>query len=206
MVKKKDEVCLWFKNSEPHRRLELLCGLLNMCLPMELRFIGTVVEDLGKRDFHDLRDAEHKANSTQEIKRLSDLLEERTRSNLIVYVALLTSRNHTCSTLLYQILAQAHPHDTTTPTTTNATLDANYVKEMLLIYTMVLHHPAFTFEQKRVIAELHAQASKLEARLSPPPPPPSHSTQSELLSPVSQSCNSLQEVRHHSFTGCEIDN
>ncbi|KAK4305185.1 hypothetical protein Pmani_022905 [Petrolisthes manimaculis] len=288
---KKDEVCLWFKNSEPHRRLELLCGLLNMCLPMELRFISTCVEDLGKRDFHDLRDAEHKANSTQEIKRLSNLLEERTRSNLIVFVALLSSRNHTCSTLLYQILAQAHqdtqppqPSPTTTtidanyvkemaqaphhntpqpqptaidanyvkevaqahhnsqpqaspatidanyvkemaqahhhnsqpqptaidancvkemaqaqplntqpqpqasPTTT--TIDANYVKEMLLIYTMVLHHPAFTFEQKRVIADLHAQASKLEAtRLSPP----HNTTTSELLSPVSQSCNSLQE-------------
>lgn len=154
----KDEVWLWFRDNEPHRRLELLCGLLNMCLPMELRFISTCVEDLGKRDFHDLREAEYKANNTQEIKRLSNLLDERTRSNLIVYIALLSSRNHTCSTLLYQILAEA-PQD---PPIT----DVNRIKEMLLIYTMVLHHPAFTFEQKRVIAELHGQASRLEAQLA----------------------------------------
>lgn len=154
----KAEVWLWFRDNEPHRRLELLCGLLNMCLPMELRFISTCVEDLGKRDFHDLREAESKANNSQEIERLSNLLDERTRSNLIVYIALLSSRNHTCSSLLYQILAEA-PQD---PPVT----DVNHIKELLLIYTMVLHHPAFTFEQKRVIAELHGQASRLEDQLA----------------------------------------
>lgn len=152
------EVWLWFRDSEPHRRLELLCGLLNMCLPMELRFISTCVEDLGKRDFHDLREAESKANNSQEIERLSNLLDERTRSNLIVYIALLGARNHPCSSLLYQVLAQAAPRDATLA-------DVNHIKELLLIYTMVLHHPAFTFEQKRVIAELHGQASRLEGQL-----------------------------------------
>ena len=154
----KDEVWLWFKDKEPHRRLELVCGLLNMCLPLELRFITTCVEDLNKRDFHDLRDAEYKANNTQEIKRLSNLLDERTRSNLIVYIALLSSRNHTCSTLLYQTLVEAQQEPPTT--------DVNHIKEMLLVYTMVLHHPAFTFEQKRVIAELYERATRLEAQLT----------------------------------------
>ena len=154
----KDEVWMWFRDNEPHRRLELVCGLLNMCLPMELRFISTCVEDLGKRDFHDLREAEYKANNTQEIKRLSNLLDERTRSNLIVYIALLSGRNHTCSTLLYQSLVEAQQDPPLT--------DVNHIKEMLLVYTMVLHHPAFTFEQKRVIAELHERATRLEAQLS----------------------------------------
>lgn len=158
MVCQAEEVWLWFRDSEPHRRLGLLCGLLNMCLPMELRFISTCVEDLGKRDFHDLREAESKANNTQEIERLSNLLDERTRSNLIVYIALLSARNHTCSSLLYQVLAQAPPQDP-------PLADVNHIKELLLIYTMVLHHPAFTFEQKRVIAELHGQASRLEGQL-----------------------------------------
>nr|XP_053628033.1 zinc finger CCHC domain-containing protein 2-like [Cherax quadricarinatus] len=172
----KDEVCLWFKNNEPHRRLELLCGLLNMCLPMELRFISTCVEDLGKRDFHDLREAEYKANNTQEISKLSNLLEERTRSKLIVFTALLSSRNHSCSSLLYQLLAQ----HTAPPT------DLNYMREMLLVYTMVLHHPAFTFEQKRVIAELHSRTCRLEAQLS-------HQSNTEVLDALSHSCSPTTE-------------
>ncbi|KAG0713902.1 hypothetical protein GWK47_015174 [Chionoecetes opilio] len=154
----KDEVWLWFKDNEPHHRLELVCGLLNMCLPMELRFISTCLEDLGKRDAHDLKEAGDKANNMQEIKRLSSMLDERTRSNLIVYIALLRSWNHTCSTLLYQTLVEAR-HD---PPLT----DLNHVKEMLLIYTMVLHHPAFSFDQKRVIGDLHEGAIRLEAQLT----------------------------------------
>ncbi|XP_042219024.1 mucin-12-like isoform X3 [Homarus americanus] len=176
----KDEVCLWFKDNEPHRRLELLCGLLNMCLPMELRFISTCVEDLGKRDFYDLREAEYKANNIQEITRLSNLLDERTRSNVIVYVALLSSRNHTCSTLLYQILAEAQ--QTPLPT------DVNYIKEMLLIYTMVLHHPAFTFEQKRVIADLHSRTCRAETQLCQ-----QRSSETELMDALSQTCSPVAE-------------
>ncbi|XP_066968617.1 uncharacterized protein [Macrobrachium rosenbergii] len=158
----KDEVCQWFKNNEPHHRLELLCGLLNMCLPLELKFISTCVEDLGKRDFHDLRETESKANNSDEIAQLSTVLDDRTRSKLIVWIALLSPMNHTCSSLLYQILVEAHQSPG------GATETVNHVKEMLLIYTMVLHHPAFTFEQKRCIAELHGATKALERQLEVP--------------------------------------
>ena len=155
----KDEVCQWFKNNEPHHRLELLCGLLNMCLPIELKFISTCVEDLGKRDFHDLRETELKANSSEEISQLSSLLDDRTRSKLVTYIALLSSMNHTCSSLLYKIIVEAQQSPESQETT------ISHVKEMLLIYTMVLHHPAFTYEQKRCIGELHGTAKALERQL-----------------------------------------
>ncbi|XP_042884239.1 mucin-5AC-like isoform X2 [Penaeus japonicus] len=209
----KDEVCLWFKNNEPHRRLELLCGLLNMCLPLELRFVASCVEDLAKRDSHDLREAHYKANNPHEVAKLENLLDERTRSKVIVFIALLTARNHTCSSRLFQAIAGAHqvprgvgaledgraaraegevegearpgdseadlpePQQVPDPAGSQqvperpgaqqvpSAYDADYVKEMLLIYTMVLHHPAFTFEQKRIIAELHTATLRLEEQL-----------------------------------------
>lgn len=224
----KDEVCLWFKNNEPHRRLELLCGLLNMCLPLELRFVASCVEDLAKRDSHDLREAHYKANNQHEVAKLENLLDERTRSKVIVFIALLTARNHTCSSRLFQAIAGAHqvprgvggledgraaraeseaegearpgdaegdvpeaqqvpdpvgpqqvperPGTQQVPTA----YDADYVKEMLLIYTMVLHHPAFTFEQKRIIAELHTATLRLEE---------------QLCQVLSQTCTTTSEVR-----------
>lgn len=234
----KDEVCLWFKDNEPHRRLELLCGLLNMCLPLELRFVASCVEDLAKRDSHDLREAHYKANNLHEVAKLENLLDERTRSKAIVFIALLTARNHTCSSRLFQAVAgaqqgpglqgpglqgprgdegraaraegeaEARPADPEADVAEApqvpqvpqvpeppgppqgperpggaqgpAAYDADYVKEMLLIYTMVLHHPAFTFEQKRIIAELHTATLRLEE---------------QLCQVLSQSCATAAEVR-----------
>ncbi|XP_068243745.1 uncharacterized protein [Palaemon carinicauda] len=181
----KDEVCQWFKNNEPHHRLELLCGLLNMCLPLELKFISTCVEDLGKRDFHDLRETECKANSSDEISQLSTVLDDRTRSKLIVWIALLSPMNHTCSSLLYKILVEAQQTNNGTATET-----VNHVKELLLIYTMVLHHPAFTFEQKRYIGELHRATKTLERQLDPHP---KDEAQEELVQVLSPSYSSVTD-------------
>lgn len=139
-------MCLWFKNNEPHRRLELLCCLLNMCLPFELHFIKTCLEDLNKRV--DLRDVETKVNSHQEIESLSNILDEQTRSRLVVCVALLSATNHTGSEILFRVLTANHSHPS------SVHLEPNYQKEMLLLYTMVLHHPAFTFQQKNIMADL----------------------------------------------------
>ena len=62
MIHTKEEVLSWFRQQVAPTRIETLCALLECCLPFELRFAGTVLENLGRRDFHDLRDAEQRAN------------------------------------------------------------------------------------------------------------------------------------------------
>ena len=140
----KEDVCLWFKECEPHQRLEVLCCLLNMCLPFELHFINTCLSDLNKRV--DLRDIEAKVNGHQEIESLSNILDEQTRSRLVVCVALLTATNHSGSEMLFKVLT-SEPLESFDPSD-------DCVKELLLLYTMVLNHPAFTYHQKRNVEDL----------------------------------------------------
>lgn len=46
-----------------HMRIEAMCTLIDLSMPFEIRFIGSLIEHLGRKDFGSLRDAEAKANS-----------------------------------------------------------------------------------------------------------------------------------------------
>lgn len=59
----KEGVLDWYKGLNASLRVELVCALLDHSLPFELRFLGSVIEHFGRKDFHILRDAENKANS-----------------------------------------------------------------------------------------------------------------------------------------------
>jgi hypothetical protein len=59
----KEDVLSWYQGLNAPHRVEIICALLDHSLPFELRFLGSVIENLGRKDFHVLRDAECKANS-----------------------------------------------------------------------------------------------------------------------------------------------
>lgn len=67
------------------QRLEFMCGLLDLCNPLELRFLGSCLEDLARKDYHYLRDSEAKANGLSDPGSLADFREPAVRSRLIVY-------------------------------------------------------------------------------------------------------------------------
>ena len=67
-IESKEEVITWFKELSGAKRIEVLSGLLNTCIPLEWRFFATLVESLGRRDYQTLLDDEHKANSPQELE------------------------------------------------------------------------------------------------------------------------------------------
>uniref|UniRef100_T1J498 CCHC-type domain-containing protein n=1 Tax=Strigamia maritima TaxID=126957 RepID=T1J498_STRMM len=140
-----EEVFSWFKELSGYKRLDVMCGLLNMCLPIELRFFGTCVEELGKKDFHYLRDAENRANNMAELTKLTNLNEDVTRSKLIISLALLESSNHVCSNVIFNILTEF------AKVSKALYSDDKIFDEMLLLFTMVLYHPAFTFDQKSAV-------------------------------------------------------
>ncbi|CAH1780018.1 unnamed protein product [Owenia fusiformis] len=143
----KDEVYTWFKNLSGPKRIDFVCGLLHMCLPLELRFFGSVVEDLAKKDYHYLRQAEIKSNDAIDLKHLTRVTDEIVRHRLSVALALVHSTNSDCSNTLFNILTYL------TSCVSMIPLNDHSAKELLLMYIMATNHPAFTFDQRQRLFE-----------------------------------------------------
>ncbi|KAL1124257.1 hypothetical protein AAG570_002027 [Ranatra chinensis] len=163
MVCKKDVVA-WFKNLKSYKRTDLMCSLLNLCLPFELRFLGTCLEDLGKRDFHELRQAENDANHPAEINSpdLQAISGHRARTKLALYVSLLYSCNYTCSKGIFRILAKNDEIENLLKTNS---LTEEVLEDLLLVYTLALNHPAFSYEQKLTLEKIYERLQEEECRL-----------------------------------------
>lgn len=185
----KEEVVSWFKESVSYKRLDLMCTLLNMCLPFELRFLGTCLEELGKRDFTELRDAEKCANNPGDVGEAQCVSDKHTRRKLALYLALLHSANNGCSHVIYKTLANFDFAEIQT-LLGNASLlsmeDENPLDELLLLYTMALNHPAFTYEQKSVFGSIWMKLRDEEKN-----------TQSKPALPCMKSSMPLNRPMHH---------
>ncbi|KAF8564147.1 hypothetical protein P879_08271 [Paragonimus westermani] len=57
------DIWKWFNDSPSFTRVEFVCGLLQLCSPMELRFFGSCLEELARLHFEDLRTLESLSNS-----------------------------------------------------------------------------------------------------------------------------------------------
>jgi hypothetical protein len=142
-----------------------------MCLPFEVRYLGTCVEDLGKRDYNVLRDTEHRANNVSDLTELTNLgmTDKRTRRILALYMALLHSCNYSCAVVLYKSLSNFDFQEISSLLNgTNFTQDDQPLEELLLLYTMALNHPAFNYEQKSTFGNIFLKLQKEEARLNIP--------------------------------------
>ncbi|XP_067007834.2 uncharacterized protein [Anabrus simplex] len=159
----KEDVVTWFKELTSHKRIDVMCSLLNMCLPFELRFLGTCLEDLGKRDFHELREAENRANNASELADLQCISDKRTQRKIALYLALLHSCNHACSNGLYKILANCDFGEINT--LTNNSSEENPLDELLVLYTLAINHPAFSYEQKLVFGNILMKLQEEESRV-----------------------------------------
>ncbi|KAH9515685.1 hypothetical protein Btru_011733 [Bulinus truncatus] len=157
MVRKED-LCEWFKNLRPCKRLDYMCGLLHMCLPTELRFIGTVLEDLAKKDYHSLRDAEIKANQLADLSNSgSTILDDcKLRTKIIMALALLNSTNSSCAKIIFDTLdKQLDEH------ISGCIVNEDISEEILLILTMAIHHPAFKINEKLKLGDTLNKVEKL---------------------------------------------
>ncbi|XP_060029958.1 zinc finger CCHC domain-containing protein 2 isoform X2 [Erinaceus europaeus] len=160
------------------QRLEFMCGLLDLCNPLELRFLGSCLEDLARKDYHCLRDSEAKANGLSDPGPLADFREPAVRSRLIVYLALLGSENREAAGRLHRLLPQVdsvlkslraarargpRPEDAeqdgsgpegggAEPRAAGG-LGSRAQEELLLLFTMASLHPAFSFHQRVTLRE-----------------------------------------------------
>ena len=157
----KDDLCRWFKNLSPHKRIDYMCGMLQMCLPMELRFIGSYVEDLAKKDFHQLRESEGKANNRHELSRFSETNGRVFRTKMAVYLALMHSSNRSCSNIIFKLL-EKHVCEALTVIDS---MDSLTIHSILLVLSMAMNHPAFTFHQKSRMYDYYREASEAAERI-----------------------------------------
>jgi hypothetical protein len=159
MNAKIDEVYDWFKTLDGAKRIEFLNGILHLCFPLELRFIGSCIEELARKDYNYLRDAEVKANTLSEVLSMHDISDKVTRSKMIVTLALLNSTNEECARLIYDVLNV----DILMLLNSITSLNETIADEFLLLFTMATNHPAFDFNMKTTMCD---QLKKIETKLN----------------------------------------
>ncbi|KAM9808105.1 zinc finger CCHC domain-containing protein 14 [Neosynchiropus ocellatus] len=150
----REGVFRWFSSLSSAHRAEFLCGLLDLCVPIELRFLGSCLEDLARKDYHSLRDAEIRANNPADLSGLTNITDEVVRSKLLVSLALMGSDNRDAAGVLYRTLTHI---DSVINNYGLALNDGRAEEQFLLLFTMASNHPAFTFHQKQVLRRLLVQ-------------------------------------------------
>ncbi|KAF7660140.1 hypothetical protein LDENG_00287440 [Lucifuga dentata] len=154
----REGVYCWFSSLTSAQRGEFLCGLLDLCVPIELRFLGSCLEDLARKDYHSLRDAEIKANNPADLSGLTNITDEVVRSKLLVSLALLGSDNREAAGVLYRTLTHI---DTVINNYGLALNNGRTEEQFLLLFTMASNHPAFSFHQKQVLRQQLGQIQQV---------------------------------------------
>lgn len=161
----KEEVFAWFQGLKGSKRIETMCGLLNMCYPLELRFYGTCLEDLGRRDFYTLRDEEAKANNITEISKIHNIHDPNMRSKFIVVLSLLNSANSQCAKELFKVLCDELKIELLV--SLGVLSDPKLLEYYLLLLALAQYHPAFTFTQQVFLSELSESIEKCARDMNP---------------------------------------
>ncbi|XP_041124923.1 zinc finger CCHC domain-containing protein 14-like isoform X2 [Polyodon spathula] len=146
----REGVYRWFSELNSAQRVEFLCGLLDLCVPIELRFLGCSLEDLARKDYHSLRDAEIKANNAADLATLTNITDEVVRSKLLIALALLNSDNREAAGVLFRTLTHIDSIINNYGLQLN---DGQTGDQFLLLFTMASNHPAFSFHQKQVLRQ-----------------------------------------------------
>jgi hypothetical protein len=183
----KDDLVTWFKKLESYKRIDVMCTLLNLCLPFELRFLGTCLEELGRRDAQDLRGVELRVNNSQEF--VSEIMafqqgqptDMKLRRKMALYLALMRACNRTGVNELFRTLDRWGDRDFTKFS------DGDPLQELLLVFTMATNHPVFSFEQRIKCGEIYSKIISSKPLLNPQ----SSSTSSPITSPPLSSSSSF---------------
>lgn len=147
------ELCLEFGTLSAHQRIDVLSGLLQMCLGPELRFIGSVVVDLCKKDYIYLREQENKANKPEELASLKQNPTDikNLQQTMALNLALLHTDNTHCASIVFDILENNMKQAFSITTAT----EKESVDIILLVLTMAMRHPAFTFYQRNKLYDYY---------------------------------------------------
>lgn len=151
-----EDIVSYFQSLKSYERIWIMCRLQHSCLPFELRFLGTCLEELGRKDFTELRQAENEANSPAEISsgELSKISNKNVQKKIILYLSLLYSYNYSCSNSLFKILCNIDEVCSILKYDTCLDDEDESFEHLLMIYTLAVNHPAFSCEQKQVLHDI----------------------------------------------------
>lgn len=158
----KEEFLTWFKDLDSYKRIDMLCELINMCVPFELRFLGSYIEDMGKYSYVELRQQALFANNMEKLEKdpvfkNQTLYEETVRHKVLLNISLLKSRNYSVANWYSKkFLRTDYIEDLV-----QKEKDELVQNELLLLFTMAARHPAFTFDQKQFFIQILVQLYNL---------------------------------------------
>lgn len=158
----KDEMCASFKTLSSVDRIEIICGMLQLCVPQELRFVGAFLEDLIQKNYNYFFETESVAN---DIKHLKDIAEVKSNTDrdfcarLNIYLSLLHSDNNVCAEALFSILETLKEKlesqfDQDHVLTNFFNENSDFVSDVILVFTLASYHPAFTITQRLYMYEV----------------------------------------------------
>ena len=139
-----------------------MCALMDCCGPLELRFLGTYIEELGRRDYDRLREMELNANDVNYLSKLINISDIRILDKVLTSLALMSSRCKDGARVLFKtlkdhtdiILNRACPREPCSETH----------EKVVLLAVMALNHPAFTFSEKQALrSQLSALLQAVES-------------------------------------------
>lgn len=138
----KESVITWFKGLSGDDRIDLMCNLLDCCLPWEIRFFSTFIEAQVQRDYPAFRQPESTANNPTDLSCLTCLHDVHVRRKLCVSLALLHSSNRQAAAVMFGVLNDFQP---------SSLAEGEFFTDLSLLMTMSAHHPAFSFHQKHTL-------------------------------------------------------
>jgi hypothetical protein len=168
-----EDIYGWFRDSVSSQRIDLMCSLMQLCLPLELRFVGACLEEQARRDYSRLRDYDLKANDPSVYVALTSELTasesiDSLHRTVSVYLSVLRSSNSACAVRLFDLLTLIWDRirqRVSTPIAINMlstdvesgfdcmpntrpVFSTQTAADLILLFTMASYHPAFTFSQR----------------------------------------------------------
>lgn len=144
----KEDVVLWFQTLKSYNRIDIIHTLLNMCLPFELRFLGTCLEEFVRLEGSELRGIDLRVNNAAELTseltacQLTEPTNRYVRRKMALYLALL--RENHCIQEMFNLLTAWGNHEFL------KTAEGDPLEELLLVYMMAALHPKFESYQRDI--------------------------------------------------------
>ncbi|CAF1205405.1 unnamed protein product [Rotaria sordida] len=178
-----EQIHRYFNHLSGAKRIEFLYGLLHLCQPLELRYLGTCLEEIARKDYEYLYHAEQKTNhlptqnsitnnetNNQQQNDLGsdeklDLTDQFTRAHAIVDIALLWAKNRPCALRLFRRLKASESVKLVDMLLERDDLDERTMDEILIIFCLAANHPAFSFDMRTQMSQILKELEKRQRKM-----------------------------------------
>jgi len=185
-----EKIHRYFNHLTGAKRIEFLYALLHLCQPLELRYLGTCLEEIARKDYEHLYHAEQKtnhlttpivsstltnSNSTEQEENPSlidpnldeklDLTDQIARAYTIVDIALLWAKNRPCAIRIFRRLKATESVKLVDMLLERDDLDERTMDEILVIFCLAANHPAFSFDMRTQMSQILKELEKRQRKM-----------------------------------------